>query len=220
VIQFYVQNVQERFAEVLKVSLQSAFGVEAPCSLTDEEKAAVLGGKPTIEELCRRLKGGSYKKVVVMVGAGVSVAAGIPDFRSPGTGLYDNLKSYNLPTPQAVFEIDFFHKDPRPFFALAKEIYPGRFKPTLAHYFIKLLEDKGYLLRCYTQVRTMQRSYCHKMLEDCSGNSLYHVHGIITKATQIAIFTYVKICHRNRSTRKRFEQILVDYSTENNSRNK
>jgi len=152
VIQFCVQNVQERFAEVLKVSLQSAFGVEAPCSLTDEEKAAVLGGKPTIEELCRRLKGGSYKKVVVMVGAGVSVAAGIPDFRSPGTGLYDNLKSYNLPTPQAVFEIDFFHKDPRPFFALAKELYPGRFKPTLAHYFLKLLEDKGYLLRCYTQV--------------------------------------------------------------------
>jgi len=50
---------------VFKVSLQSAFGVEAPCSLTDEEKAAVLGGKPTVEKLCRRLKRGSYKKVVI-----------------------------------------------------------------------------------------------------------------------------------------------------------
>lgn len=35
-------------------------------------------------------------------------AAGIPDFRSPGTGLYDNLAQYNLPHPQAVFEISFF----------------------------------------------------------------------------------------------------------------
>ena len=47
------------------------------------------------------------KNVVVMCGAGVSVAAGIPDFRTPGTGLYDNLAEYDLPYPQAVFEIGF-----------------------------------------------------------------------------------------------------------------
>jgi hypothetical protein len=35
-------------------------------------------------------------------------AAGIPDFRSPGTGLYDNLQKYNLPDPQSLFEIEFF----------------------------------------------------------------------------------------------------------------
>ena len=34
---------------------------------------------------------GSIKKVVVLTGAGVSVASGIPDFRSKG-GLYDTLK--------------------------------------------------------------------------------------------------------------------------------
>ena len=37
-------------------------------------------------------------------------AAGIPDFRSPGTGLYDNLQEYNLPSPQAIFELEFFKK--------------------------------------------------------------------------------------------------------------
>lgn len=35
-------------------------------------------------------------------------AAGIPDFRSPGTGLYSNLQSYDLPYPEAIFEIGFF----------------------------------------------------------------------------------------------------------------
>ena len=34
---------------------------------------------------------GKPRRVLVLTGAGVSVAAGIPDFRTPGTGLYDNL---------------------------------------------------------------------------------------------------------------------------------
>ena len=112
----------------------------------------MLGGNPTIEELCKRLREGEYKRVVVMVGAGVSVSAGIPDFRSPKTGLYHNLQKYNLPQPESIFDVDYFHRDPKPFFSRIKEIYPGRFKPTTAHYFIKLLVEKGLLLRCYTQV--------------------------------------------------------------------
>ncbi|NXK70596.1 SIR2 deacetylase, partial [Sylvietta virens] len=85
-------------------------------------------------------------------------AAGIPDFRSPGTGLYSNLQSYDLPYPEAIFEIGFFKKHPEPFFALARELYPGQFKPTVCHYFMRLLQDKGLLLRCYTQnIDTLER---------------------------------------------------------------
>jgi len=86
-----------------------------------------------------------------MAGAGISVSVGIPDFRTPGTGLYDNLQKYDLPSPEAIFTIDYFRKNPAPFYALAKELYPGQFVPSPTHYFIRLLADKGKLLRCYTQ---------------------------------------------------------------------
>ncbi|KAK9498252.1 hypothetical protein O3M35_004108 [Rhynocoris fuscipes] len=105
----------------------------------------------TYEMVIEKIKKNEIKNVITVVGAGISTAAGIPDFRSPGSGLYDNLQKYNLPYPQAIFELDYFVKHPEPFFHLAKELLPEKLKPTKAHYFIKLLQDKGILLRHYTQ---------------------------------------------------------------------
>jgi NAD-dependent deacetylase sirtuin 2 len=98
------------------------------------------------------------RNVIVLVGAGVSTAAGIPDFRTPGTGLYSNLQKYNLPTPESVFDIGFFRFNPLPFYQLAKELYPGQYKPTAVHRLIKRLDDSHALLRCYTQnIDTLER---------------------------------------------------------------
>uniref|UniRef100_A0A8C7W0U3 Deacetylase sirtuin-type domain-containing protein n=1 Tax=Oncorhynchus mykiss TaxID=8022 RepID=A0A8C7W0U3_ONCMY len=105
----------------------------------------------TLEDLTKNIGGGQYKRIIVMAGAGISTPSGIPDFRSPGSGLYDNLQQYNLPYAEAIFEINYFHHNPNPFFALAKELYPGNYQPNLTHYFIRLLHDKGQLLRMYTQ---------------------------------------------------------------------
>lgn len=93
----------------------------------------------------------SVKDVVVMCGAGISTSAGIPDFRTPGTGLYDNLQRFDLPNPEAVFTLSYFRERPAAFYELAKEMWPGNFEPTPGHYFIRLLHDKGLLRRCFTQ---------------------------------------------------------------------
>lgn len=89
--------------------------------------------------------------IIVMAGAGISTSAGIPDFRSPGTGLYSQLEKYNLPFPEAVFHLEFFRENPKPFFLLAKELYPQKFTPTPTHYFLRLLNEKNKLLRLFTQ---------------------------------------------------------------------
>ncbi|XP_060114264.1 NAD-dependent protein deacetylase sirtuin-2 [Heteronotia binoei] len=122
------------------------------------EKPEKVLDELSLEAVSRFMLSEKCKKVVCMVGAGISTAAGIPDFRSPGTGLYANLQQYNLPYPEAIFEISYFKKHPEPFFALARELYPGQFKPTVCHYFIRLLKEKGLLLRCYTQnIDTLER---------------------------------------------------------------
>lgn len=117
-------------------------------------------------------KAGKFKSIVTMVGAGISTSAGIPDFRSPTSGLYHNLQKFNLPYPEAIFELDYFRENPQPFFKLAKELYPGTFKPTPSHYFVKMLQDKNLLLRHYTQnIDTLER------IADIDHEKLVEAHG-------------------------------------------
>ncbi|KAJ3892297.1 class I sirtuins SIR2 family protein [Lentinula edodes] len=104
------------------------------------------------------IKSDKCKNIALMLGAGISTAAGIPDFRSPGTGKVANLARLDLPYPEAVFEINFFRKNPVPFYTLAHELYPGKFRPTLTHAFIRLLSEHSLLSMCFTQnIDTLER---------------------------------------------------------------
>ncbi|KAI0883904.1 NAD-dependent deacetylase sirtuin-2 [Annulohypoxylon maeteangense] len=120
-------------------------------SLIDPDTPPDTLSERSLHAVAEFIKKGGVKRIVVMTGAGISTAAGIPDFRSPKTGLYHNLSRFNLPHPEAVFEIDFFRRNPAPFYLLAKELYPGNFSPTISHAFIALLSKKGLLRMLFTQ---------------------------------------------------------------------
>ena len=66
--------------------------------------------------------------------------------------MYDNLQKYSLPYPEAIFQVNFYRQSPQAFVTLAHELWPGlKHSPTITHSFLKLLADKGLLLRNYTQ---------------------------------------------------------------------
>ena len=66
----------------------------------------------TYEKLVAGLKHGTFKKVVVVTGTGISLSAGIPDYRSDNLLLNANLHQFQLPTPDAIFDINYFKRKP------------------------------------------------------------------------------------------------------------
>lgn len=48
-------------------------------------------------------------------------------------------------SPEAIFDVDYLQERPEAFYTLAQELYPGNFRPTLSHYFFRLLQEKGVL---------------------------------------------------------------------------
>ncbi|EXJ93228.1 NAD-dependent histone deacetylase SIR2 [Capronia epimyces CBS 606.96] len=125
-------------------------GNESSSPVDEATPPARLHGR-TVEAVAQYIKEKEVKNIVVMTGAGISTSAGIPDFRSPETGLYANLARLKLPYAEAVFDISYFRNNPYPFYTLAHELYPGRYRPTVTHSFISLLHKKGKLLKLFTQ---------------------------------------------------------------------
>jgi NAD-dependent deacetylase len=110
--------------------------------------------------------------VVALTGAGISVPSGIPDFRSPGTGLWENVN------PMEVAHIDAFRRDPEAFW----RFYGQRFqtledkRPNGAHRALAELEAVGLLDAVITQ--NIDRLHAR-----AGSQQLIEVHGTIAHSS-------------------------------------
>jgi NAD-dependent deacetylase len=99
----------------------------------------------TVERLAELVR--DSRCTVALTGAGISVPSGIPDFRSPGTGLWEKVN------PMEVAHIDVFRRVPERFWSY----YRPRFgmladkQPNGAHAALAELESKGLLDAVVTQ---------------------------------------------------------------------
>jgi NAD-dependent deacetylase len=115
--------------------------------------------------------------VVAFTGAGISTPSGIPDFRSPHSGLWNDVD------PMAVASIHGFRQNPEAFYAW---IYPLvrltiNAKPNPAHEALARLEVLGNLKAVITQNIDM--------LHSRAGNTVvYELHGHMREATCVHCF--------------------------------
>jgi NAD-dependent protein deacetylase/lipoamidase len=113
--------------------------------------------------------------VVALTGAGISVPSGIPDFRTPGTGLWANVD------PMEVAHIDAWRADPARFW----HFYAQRFatledkQPNGAHRALAELEARGLLDAVVTQNIDM-------LHRKAGTRALIEVHGTIEHASCLA----------------------------------
>jgi NAD-dependent deacetylase len=125
------------------------------------------------------------RSVVALTGAGVSVPSGIPDFRSPGTGLWENVD------PMEVAHIDAWRRDPDRFWQFYGDRFVSLFdkQPNDAHLALAELERRGLVRAVVTQnvdrlhrragsehVIEVHGSIDYSVCMDCRGKvSLEHV---------------------------------------------
>lgn len=107
----------------------------SPSTATDRKAARVA-------ELLRE-----SGRAVALTGAGVSVPSGIPDFRSPGTGLWEKVD------PMEVAHIDAWRRDPDRFWSFYGERFAGLQdkRPNRAHEVLAELERRGLIEGVVTQ---------------------------------------------------------------------
>eukprot|EP00804_Cyclotella_cryptica_P014801 CCRYP_015025-RB/>CCRYP_015025-RB protein AED:0.06 eAED:0.06 QI:144/1/1/1/0.2/0.18/16/4635/321 len=142
--------------------------------------------------LARFILSSDCQSIVILTGAGVSVASGIPDFRSPA-GMFDTLRPELITAterqrklmaldPTYVVERGMFLENSFPYLEVRRPFILGvrdkKWKPTIAHHFASLLHKKtNKLTRVFTQ-NIDGLTYAVNLPED----KIVSVHGTIGKA--------------------------------------
>ncbi|HOR86904.1 MAG TPA: NAD-dependent protein deacylase [Bacillota bacterium] len=87
------------------------------------------------------------KTAVVLTGAGISTESGIPDFRSPGSGLWEKVN------PMEALSSEVLYNSPKKFYNLGFKIITSMkdAAPNKAHYIIAKMEELGLIDLVVTQ---------------------------------------------------------------------
>jgi NAD-dependent deacetylase len=112
------------------------------------------------------------RSTVALTGAGVSVPSGIPDFRTPETGLWANVD------PMEVAHIDVFERDPARFWSYYRPRFHslGDKRPNGAHEALAEIERRGLLAGVITQnIDRLHRA--------AGSENVVEVHGSIATST-------------------------------------
>jgi NAD-dependent deacetylase len=98
-----------------------------------------------IEQLAELIR--ANDQFYVLTGAGISTDSGVPDFRSPGTGLWEKVD------PIAVSSVDVLKNDPRLFYEAGFSRFSkiAMAEPNEGHRVLAQLEERGYLKGLVTQ---------------------------------------------------------------------
>jgi NAD-dependent deacetylase len=113
------------------------------------------------------------RSAVALSGAGISTAAGIPDFRGP-QGLYVT-RRYD---PEKVFEIGWFRRSPGYFYEFSRDFVDTvkDIQPTFTHRWLAELEQAG----CLTGVITQNIDILHQL---AGSRKVIELHGSYRSAT-------------------------------------
>jgi NAD-dependent deacetylase len=112
------------------------------------------------------------ERAVVLTGAGVSVPSGIPDFRSPGTGLWESVD------PMEVAHIDAWRRDPDRFWTFYRQRFASLVdkEPNEAHLALAELERGGLVRAVITQnVDRLHRKAGSQRVVEVHGSIEYSV---------------------------------------------
>jgi NAD-dependent deacetylase len=112
------------------------------------------------------------ERAVVLTGAGISIPSGIPDFRTPGKGLWEKVN------PMEVAHIDVFRREPDRFW----QFYGSRFaslkgvEPNAAHQVVAELERSGHVRGVITQnIDRLHRAAGSRTIVEVHGSIEYCV---------------------------------------------
>ena len=103
------------------------------------------------QEIVDSLKHNKFSNITFIIGPGVSLPAGVPDFRALDETFAPVLLKYGIEDPLELFELSSFIEDPQPFYEFCKLFDIDMAKPTKAHLFMGFLYQKNIINKIFTQ---------------------------------------------------------------------